>query len=212
MYALCQLSSEALDIEQLLRYSIDNPNTGLLNALLIHRVIDPNTLFEEVDNVLTIAIEKRSAMAVELLLKHGADPALKIDGNAPLELALTVTGQERQVMKALLDHGADPKLANRAGDTPLHLAVRYKINAIDLLLDHGVNPNVANNDGDTRLHVAVKHNSGAMDLLLGCPDIDPSITNRQDETPVDLASAKKLGVYKQAAARMRDIISTRHKS
>jgi ankyrin repeat protein len=94
-------------MEELLRYSIDNRNTGLLNALLIHRVIDPNKLFETGGNALTIAVEKRSAMAVELLLKHGADPALDIyAGNTPLHMALRVTCQEPQVIKALLDHGS----------------------------------------------------------------------------------------------------------
>jgi Ankyrin repeats (3 copies) len=68
-------------------------------------------------------------------------------------------------------------------------------------------PNVANSDGDTPLHLAVRHNSGAIDLLLKRPNIDPSIKNRQNETPVDLASSKKLYVYRQAAAKMRTIIS-----
>jgi uncharacterized protein len=102
---------------------------------------------------------------------------------------------------------AKPNVANSDGDTPLHLAVKDKIDAIDLLLDHGVNPNVGNSDGDTPLHLAVRHNSGAIDLLLKRPNIDPSIKNRQNETPVDLASSKKLYVYRQAAAKMRTIIS-----
>ena len=204
IYEMCK---DALDIEALLRYSIASSQLSVLNALVVNRVIDPNKLFEDGDNALTIAVEKRSAMAVELLLKHGADPALNIDGTTPLHMALNVTNQDTQVIKAFLDHGAKSNVANSDGDTPLHLAVRSKINAIDLLLDHGADPNVANSDGDTPLHLAVRHNSGAIDLLLECPNINPSIKNRQDETPLDLASAKKLGVYKQAAAKMRTIIS-----
>jgi Ankyrin repeats (3 copies)/Ankyrin repeat len=172
---LYELSKDALDIEKLLRYSIKNAHQSLLEVL-VNRVIEPNTLLKSGDNALTLAVEERSVMAVELLLKHGADPARNIyDGNTPLHLAVRVSRQEAQVIKALLEHVADPNAANSDGDTPLHLVVTHNISAIDLLLRH--------------------------------PKIDVSIKNRKGETPLDLASQKKLAVYREAADKMRKMIA-----
>jgi Ankyrin repeats (3 copies) len=176
---LYELAKDALDLDELFWYSI--ANTGLLDALLSHQVIDPNKVSGDRDNALTIAVGQKAVEAVEVLLKHGADPALNIyDGNTPLHIALNVKGQKPQVVKALLDRCA--------------------------------NPNVANSDGDTPLHLAVRHNGGVIDLLLNKPNIDPSIKNRRNETPLDLADQKKLSVYKEAAAKMRAIISAREGS
>jgi Ankyrin repeats (many copies) len=170
-------SQDALDSEEALRYSIKHFRDRLLEALLVNRVIEPNKLLQSGDNALTIAVEQKSVMAVERLLKHGADPALNIyDGNTPLHMALKVRAQEVQIIKALLEHVADP--------------------------------NVANSDGDTPLHLAVMHNIGAIDLLLRHPKIDVSIKNRQDKTPLDLASQKKLTVYRQAAEKMRAMVAS----
>jgi Ankyrin repeats (3 copies) len=175
---LYELSKDALDSEELLRYSIENSHQSLLNALLVNGVIEPNKLLQPKENALTLAVEEKSVMAVELLLKHGADPALNIDaGNTPLHLALKVPQQQAQVIKALLEHVADPNAANSDGDTPLHLALTH-------------------------------HNTrAAIDLLLPHPKIDVSIKNRKDETPLDLASRKKLAVYREAAEKMREMIA-----
>ena len=175
---LYELSKDALDSEELLRYSIENSHQSLLNALLVNGVIEPNKLLQPKKSALTIAVEEKSVMAVELLLQHEADPALNIyDGNTALHMALRVANQKVQVIKALLDHVADPNVANSDGDTPLHLAVAYN-----------------------NIHAA-------NDLLLPHPKINVSIKNRQGKTPVDLASQKKVASYRQAAAKMNEMVA-----
>ena len=105
------------------------------------------------------------------------------DGNTLLHLAawhenpqFSYDGQDREVedmmqsvfklpcvetMKLILYAGCDVNAANTEGNTPLHLAVKYKPEPeeveilremLSLLLDIGADPKLANNNGQTPLH------------------------------------------------------------
>jgi ankyrin repeat protein len=71
---------------------------------------------------------------LEALLKAGADPDARFDGERTL---LMWCGPE--VIKVLLEHGADPTLTDHGGDTALH--VTRSVEAITLLAAHGADVN-----------------------------------------------------------------------
>jgi ankyrin repeat protein len=71
---------------------------------------------------------------LEALLKAGADPNARFDGERTL---LMWCGPE--AIKVLLEHGADPTLADHSGKTALHVA--RSVEAIKLLAAHGADVN-----------------------------------------------------------------------
>ena len=133
---------------------------------------------------------------IALLLKHGADPNLRVRENTlsrtiftmqwffePGATAFVRAAQSSDValMKLLLAHGADPKLTTDFGDTALTAAggigwvegVTYErsakenLEAVRLLLDLGLDPNAANKDGRTPLMAAAhKGRNDVIQLLV----------------------------------------------
>lgn len=87
----------------------------------------------------------------QALLEYGDDPNL-------FHYLLSFRGalNAEAVVHLLVVHGANPNMTNTEGDTPLHIAVRNKMNAIiKLLLDHGANPALVNNQGHSPQYEAI---------------------------------------------------------
>jgi ankyrin repeat protein len=95
------------------------PNPDILEALLdAGGKVDSH--LSEGKTLLDQAINGNSAAAaVEILLKHGADPnARDLSDNRPLHYAVWASVYGKQI-ELLLDHGADPNVRNNNGQTPL---------------------------------------------------------------------------------------------
>jgi ankyrin repeat protein len=80
---------------------------------------------------LVAAADRQNVGAVEILLKHGANPnARDATGNGVLlhwaasSFGAELTDQNLRIAELLLDHGADPNVRNPDGITPLDLAKR----------------------------------------------------------------------------------------
>lgn len=90
----------------------------------------------------------RDPALLALVLARGGTPdvANPTTGATPLMAAILGPGVDR--VGALLDAGADPAIADRLGDTPLHVAARANDGAsLLLLLQRGAPPLAANRRG-----------------------------------------------------------------
>ncbi len=109
--------------------------------------------------------EAAAAAAVQLLLRHGADPN---DGRA---LFAALEGERLALLDALLEAGGDATTtANPRGRSVLHFAldVCWRPSAVERLLERGADPNArAGPLEESALHVAVRRRRlDAVELLL----------------------------------------------
>jgi ankyrin repeat protein len=153
--------SEAADAAQ-------RKDTVVLRALLGKRV-DVNAAQADGTTALHWAVHWNDAAAVTLLLRAGANPAVKNRfGASPLSEAASSGNAE--VVKALLDAGADAKaLSTTDGETVLMTAARAgNVEAVRLLLDRGADVNATERyKGQTALMwAAAERHTGVVKLLL----------------------------------------------
>jgi ankyrin repeat protein len=109
---------------------------------------------------LNVAASQNNADAVEILLKHGANPNTQDErGDTALHWATLFQLPDEKVFKLLLDHNANPNVRDDSGKTPLDL-LKEKLpqyptpeqeNLLDLLHKHGALENLPNWD---RIEVA----------------------------------------------------------
>jgi len=92
---------------------------------------------------------KLNRKMVEPLLKAGAKPDSgdRTNGTTPLQLA--VGFDNKQAITALIAAGADVKIADKEGQTALHLAPNAE--AVDTLVAKGADPNAKDKEGNTPL-------------------------------------------------------------
>ncbi|CAB0036164.1 unnamed protein product, partial [Trichogramma brassicae] len=118
------------------------------------------------------------AKMIELLLRRGSDPNVaNKDGLTPLHI-ICKSFDPDMLMKIFLKSNleldrqvqVDARDKSDAGDSPLHMALRYEpvVEVIELLLKHGCDPNLPNEKGFTPLHdLCIWNNSSKFaDILL----------------------------------------------
>ncbi|XP_062711319.1 uncharacterized protein LOC134289472 isoform X2 [Aedes albopictus] len=142
-------------------------NTPLHNAadvgivkLLIHKYsADYKIANNAGETLIHLATERGNMEVVQLLIDdYAADVnAQDNDGNTPLLLAAKCRNWE--MVKMLIDkdskYSADYKIANKAGETLIQLAIiKGEIEIVEMLKDHAADLNVRNCYGKTPLHYA----------------------------------------------------------
>ena len=179
----------------------DNPNAI---TRLLGRGFDPNTLDENGQTGLILALQLDSMRAFNALL---AARNLNVEvrnakDESPLMLA-AIKGR-LEAVQALLARDAD---VNKTGWTPLHYAASgtqpQQVEVIALLLEHHAYIDAASPNGTTPLMMAAQYGTDASAQLLLSEGADPTIKNQLGLTAVDFAMrAEREELARTIAARM----------
>ena len=126
-------------------------NQGNIAELLCEHGASTNAEDEYGDKPLHYATVANSKDVIEVLLRYGADPNVR---NHQDYVPLHQTSDE-DVAGSLVNHGADVSIADREGNSSLHLAA-FEGNEplVSFLLEKGANAELKNEDGDTPLDYA----------------------------------------------------------
>ncbi|CNG99735.1 putative phospholipase A accessory protein [Yersinia pekkanenii] len=150
-----QLANEKLLQQQgeqsitLMQWAILNQQPESLAALLQEHA-DPFQPGMQGDTAWHTAASVQDAHYMQILLEGHLQPTARNSVTLATPLAAAVMAKRETQMTLLLVAGVDPNLADRMGDTPLHLA--GKNNAPDLalrLLKAGADPELRNKQGAT---------------------------------------------------------------
>jgi ankyrin repeat protein len=153
--------------------------------------------------------ELDAAALVPVLLKHGANPNLKLKkpiigrhhdsgdatmGEGTTALMRAAKSVDVPVIKALLEGGADPSIAQKdySNAAMILLGARGGSNdailqALRLCVEHGLDVDAFNANGQTAVHLAVQKNADAIVRYLAERGAKLDMKNKQGRTPMDLA-------------------------
>ena len=167
-------------------------------VLIQQPTCDLNIQDDNGDTALHIAAcsECNSAEMIKCILEcDQCDPnIINKDGYTPLHVA-TVNIKLDTVTMLLNSTKCKPNIQDLQGNTALHLSICLSIDQMSdtitesFLMCDNVNVNFQNKKGNTPLHVALITDT-ALDIiekLIGHPNCNPSITNHEGMTPLQLA-------------------------
>ena len=175
-----------------LQYAIcGNCSTDALQTI-IDLGAEVNATVEQNCTALMLAAEKGNIDDMNVLLKAGANRAIK-DADGYTWLHYAVSGDcNKDVLQAVIDLGAEMNATNKHNCTALMLASKKgKIDAMNVLLNAGANRAITDAYGDTWLHYAVCGDC-SKDVLQAIIDqgAEVNATNKQNCTALMLASNK----------------------
>ena len=131
--------------------------------------------------------QRREMLA--LLLNHGADPNIRLEGNKGLPFEVACAEGDFETAMLLLRHGASVQTKDSDGWTPLMLAVGNATSRVLVkeLLSHGADPNSADNEGWSVLMNASKYgDSGVIEMLLKS-GANPNARDKDGASPLSVA-------------------------
>lgn len=135
------------DGSTLLMSAIGQGRTASVQALL-EGGADPNRVGPRGDTPVHAAAFSGKPELLELVLAHGGDPDVRNTQTGATPLVQALLSPNAAQYQVLLRAGADPGIADRNGDTPLHVAARTNNGAAILdLLGKGASPLAQNAGG-----------------------------------------------------------------
>ncbi|OKL63894.1 hypothetical protein UA08_01110 [Talaromyces atroroseus] len=143
--------------------------------------------------LLSLALEKGSPRATDLLLAFGAD-ANGRDSSGDFPLHVAVKGVFDDV-KLVLDYGGSVNQTNRSGKTPLHVAAGCQNSAVEIiefLIERNADVTARDANGDTPLHAAAGTGGiQVVQVLLNHGGYAVNARNRSGQTPLHKAASGK---------------------
>lgn len=133
----------------LLQWALLNRSLAGMKALL-DAGADPSQTGVDGDTVMHMAAMANDTAYLSELLARGVDPNLRNAESGAVPLRAALMGERDEQFRALLAAGADPDIADRLGNTPLHVAgqINEPARALDLL-NAGADPMARNAQGVT---------------------------------------------------------------
>ena len=159
--ALLLLSNSAVASDRLLIDAVQNADHATMLSLLDRSDVDTNADRGDGSTALSWATYGDDEVAVDLLIRAGADVNAASDFYNVTPLALACSNGNSNIVTKLLTAGADPNIAKRSGETPLMACANTGAEkGVLALLKHGANADATENkDDQTALMwaVAEKH-------------------------------------------------------
>lgn len=164
-------------------------NLSELTELLVKAGANINSVNTEVISPLHLAIQQGKNSAVKPLIQQNAN--LDSQQNL-LEMAVTATMDNPEMLKLLMSAGVSTKLHNSQQNSLLHFAANNKHSqSLKLLIESGLDVNASNALGVTPLHIAV-NNADKDSILILLNAGAKLIADAEGKTPLDFAEEDKL--------------------
>jgi ankyrin repeat protein len=177
----------------------------------LYAAVDMHTLAPMLSRPAPKVVDKLDAAAlVPVLLKHGADPNLRLkkpiigrhhdngdasmgEGTTPLMRA--AKSADHAVIRSLLEGGANPALTQKDYSNVTMILINGRgasnesaiLETIKLCIERGLDVDAFNANGQTLLHLAVQRGNNSIVRYLAENGAKLDMKNKQGRTPMDLA-------------------------
>ncbi len=179
-------------------FSLANDLTNKVKIKFKSESYEPRKSLYELDDAsktpMHAASKTHNSEIIKILAKHGFDPnAQTYSGKTPLFEACTLPYDRYynkkyiQAIKTLIDNGADINIADKDGETPLHLAISSDEEFAQILLENGAKVNTKDVNGQTAFHLACKKSTYQLVKLLLDHDADINNPDNEGLTPLHIA-------------------------
>jgi ankyrin repeat protein len=175
---------------------------------------------------------------VKVLVKHGADPNLKLKGGpggtarvdrkGATPYLLAAQTADLAFLKVLEEVGADPNLANHCGTTPLLAAsgmgvtapgeeaadLRSALKVVKYLVKEGADLNVKDDRGETVMHAAAYKSAPEMMALLDELGADIKVWHQKNKsgwTPLKITQGYRPGNFRPIEKSERALVAIMRK-
>ncbi|MFQ5982704.1 MAG: ankyrin repeat domain-containing protein [Woeseiaceae bacterium] len=150
---LLLLASRISLADDLLINAVENADHTALRVLLDQKGTDLDASRGDGSTALSWAVYREDEIAVELLIRAGADVNAATDFHNVTPLSLACSNGNSHIVEKLLEAGADPNVAKRSGETPLMTCANSGAAAgVKALLKRGADVNAKeSNDDQTAL-------------------------------------------------------------
>lgn len=141
------------------------------------------------------ALRKYEPSMAKLMIDHGADPNLAVDGNYPIMFALAIDDESMELSKLLIEKGARLDVKTSRDETPFMVRAGKK-NAtpeqLQWLISKGADPKGADSDGHSALIFSAGRagNLETLKYLLSLGIYDINASDEEGNTPILLFQRK----------------------